>query len=86
MGAKQSCAKRLEEPAREHRTFDLLVPTGVSEGDELKFRTAAGPYGLRVPEGVTPGRKLQVTVTVPARSLKSVTCVHAVPPFASKKR
>ena len=34
-------------------------------GDELKFRTAAGPYGLRVPEGVTPGRKLQVTVTVP---------------------
>ena len=34
-------------------------------GDELKFRTAAGPYGLRVPEGVTPGRRLQVTVTVP---------------------
>ena len=120
MGATHSCGKRAEEGAREHRTFDLLVPDGVSEGhklhlnpasapltspspkrepnsdpkpqlggeltlapthspipqprqptpqfppgDELKFRTAAGPYGLRVPEGVTPGRRLQVTVTVP---------------------
>ena len=34
MGAKHSCAKRVEETGREHRTFDLLVPSGVSEGHE----------------------------------------------------
>jgi hypothetical protein len=48
MGAKQSCAKRLEEPAREHRTFDLLVPTGVSEGDEPVSQTSLTPTPHRV--------------------------------------
>ena len=35
MGASHSCGKRAEEGAREHRTFDLLVPDGVSEGHKL---------------------------------------------------
>ena len=50
----------------EVRSLDLTVPEGCREGDQLKFRTVVGPYALLVPPGVSPGRKLQVTVTVPA--------------------
>ena len=48
MGAKQSCAKRVDE-SKEHRTFDLLVPTGVSEGDKPASQTSLAPTPTPTP-------------------------------------
>ena len=70
MGNTQCGTKRppLYEEAGplEVRSFDVTVPEGVVEGAVLRFRTAAGPYALLIPPGVSPGRKLQVSVTVPS--------------------
>ena len=64
--ARALARRRAHDPSPNRSPNPQPQPTPqLPPGDELKFRTAAGPYGLRVPEGVTPGRKLQVTVTVP---------------------
>ena len=46
--------------------LDIEVPAGAAVGDRLTFHTEAGQYALKVPPGATPGRKLFVTMPVPA--------------------
>ena len=62
MGQVLSCQAKRDKT--ELRTFSVVVPEGVEEGDQLKFTTVAGPYALRLPAGVSPGRKLEVTIAV----------------------
>ena len=70
MGNSASALTCKRSSATQLRSFEVLVPPGVGEGDELKFNTNAGPFSLLVPAGVAPGRRLEVTVAVPVELAK----------------
>ena len=46
--------------------LDIEVPEGANVGDRLTFNTAAGQFSLVVPLGAAPGKKMMVTMPVPA--------------------
>ena len=46
--------------------LDIEVPEGANVGDRLTFNTAAGQFSLVVPQGAAPGKKMMVTMPVPA--------------------
>ena len=77
MGAKQSCPKPSED-SKEHRTFDLLVPSGVSEG---------GPelcsIDLSLPKAQSPARTWRGARVLPrlglAYSGQALTQSHSRP-------
>ena len=46
--------------------LDIEVPDGANVGDRLTFNTAAGQFSLVVPTGAAPGKKMMVTMPVPA--------------------
>ena len=46
--------------------LDIEVPEGANVGDRLTFNTAAGQFSLVVPSGAAPGKKMMVTMPVPA--------------------
>jgi len=46
--------------------LDIEVPEGANVGDRLTFNTAAGQFSLVVPTGAAPGKKMMVTMPVPA--------------------
>ena len=46
--------------------LDIEVPDGANVGDRLTFNTAAGQFSLVVPQGAAPGKKMMVTMPVPA--------------------
>ena len=46
--------------------LDIEVPEGANVGDRLTFNTAAGQFSLVVPIGAAPGKKMMVTMPVPA--------------------
>ena len=46
--------------------LDIEVPEGANVGDRLTFNTAAGQFSLVVPWGAAPGKKMMVTMPVPA--------------------
>ena len=46
--------------------LDIEVPEGANVGDRLTFNTAAGQFSLVVPPGAAPGKKMMVTMPVPA--------------------
>ena len=46
--------------------LDIEVPEGANVGDRLTFNTDAGQFSLVVPPGAAPGKKMMVTMPVPA--------------------
>ena len=52
--------------------LDIEVPDGANVGDRLTFNTAAGQFSLVVPQGAAPGKKMMVTMPVPAMTRKTM--------------
>eukprot|EP00964_Phaeocystis_antarctica_P071561 scaffold43685_cov42-Phaeocystis_antarctica.AAC.1 len=46
--------------------LDIEVPEGANAGDRLTYSTAAGQFSLVLPLGAAPGKKMMVTMPVPA--------------------
>ena len=46
--------------------LDIDVPEGANVGDRLTYNTAAGQFSLVLPLGAAPGKKMMVTMPVPA--------------------
>ena len=53
-------------PAQGTVRLDIEVPEGANIGDRLTVNTVAGQFSLDVPAGAAPGKKMMVTMPVPA--------------------
>ena len=62
-----SAAPAAAAPATQNTVrLDIEVPEGANVGDRLTFNTDAGQFSLVVPPGAAPGKKMMVTMPVPA--------------------